>query len=130
MDKIKFNSKEFNGLFLTLNYRKNDTRFHLMLNVQDCTDLLWKSGIIDGWDRKNDFDDTVVMVSVEVFSKKRVICLSLEDVIVNLTEPDCMRMIRYHESLKEFEKKGFDQMAIDTLNQLREIEALKEGRKK
>ncbi|HEX5553192.1 MAG TPA: hypothetical protein VFX43_08080 [Chitinophagaceae bacterium] len=98
----------------------------LMLDLTDTLNLLFKTGIIDGWGKKIDFEDTIVTVSATWYGRERMFRIPLGDVLHDLQPVDCMKVIQYHESLKEFDKKGGKQMATDTLNQLRELEALKE----
>lgn len=124
MKNIEFIEKDVADNFLTLHYWKDEKEMSLLLNLPDLIDLLYKTDQIDEWDEGTTFDDTTVMFDEiydpmgpdedeTVFAQN----ISLAHFIAEMTDWQCEKVIKYHESLKEADKMSITGL-IDSIGKI------------
>lgn len=91
--------------------------FHLLLNLNDALDLMYRAGLIDGRTKRSEqlgkeanFFNTDVYWDLD---ERGIRTKELHELIEHLDEMDLYKIIKHSEYVAEYQKKGYAQMLAD-----------------
>lgn len=96
----------------------------LLLSIQDVIGLAYKVDLIDDWEISDTISDSIVKFDIsidplgpEMEQEDYPFQLSLEKFLNDLSQNDFLKIIKYHEDIKEAEKMHIDEFweSIDTI---------------
>lgn len=119
-------------------YEKEGVVTHLILTVGPTLDLLYRTDIIQGQTPGDTFEEALCVVAFvsrpqgpEEESLQQTYRVAADQILRDISDAECMRMVYHHEMMREYQKKGYRTLLNECRMEMRNIEKqLEENRRK